>query len=295
VGSAIITVTTAEGGYTASVAVTVQLSQVQQDALVFAEKLGENASAYGITVTLKETTTATANVAVPAGVILNVPAGATLTVPQGYTLSGAGTITVGGYVDAGDNNTFPGTVNLANESASRGLIAKPTDAASGWVYRFFDRTWSDRIAVPTCSTTAFPLSTTEAHCKKATAENGILRTYYNWPYVDAHKDDELCPNGWRVPTVADCKTIPSYNEEARTIIGSLWGWGGKITTADGVPGDTGGFTFIWTSEIAPDKEGKPAAYAFFTATDWGPHWDDKNDEPAIEYIDLGEEVRCVRD
>jgi uncharacterized protein YjdB len=282
VGEATITVTTADGGHTATVAITVELPEEQQAALDLAEALGNgNASVSGANVTLTNNISI-ANVEIPAGVTLVVPAEITLTVNG--TLSGTGTITVEGIVDAG-TGTFPGTANLLDGSASKGLIAEPTDAASDWVWKFYGRTWSDVINVPACNQSNFVLSTTSAECRSATADAGTLRYYYNWKYVDDN-NTTMCPSGWRVPAEADIKTFPEYDTSVSSLLFSIWGYGGWFEDwGNGVIGHSSASAAmgLWSSTGNGDN-----AFIFYVAS-WGVDFN-------VSYPkSRGYQVRCVKD
>jgi hypothetical protein len=296
-GSATINVTTADGGYTASITVTVDLTAEQRQSLAAAntilEKLGDNnASVQGLTVTVKgnANVTTTADIEVAAGVTLVVPAGATLTVNG--TLSGAGTITVGGYVDAA-NSTFAGAANLANESKSRGIIAQPNKAFSDWVWTMYNRTWSDVIHVPACKKSDFALSYDNADCASATADDGTVRYYYNWKYVDVNKNT-LCPAGWRVPTHADILEIPAWSVPVVEALHGIWGQGGYFSEHGTGLAEVDTRLIFWTS-----TEGDPAENpAFLPETtaygiDAGPEtWGLVNNNAFDKK--RGMEVRCVR-
>jgi hypothetical protein len=279
-GAATITVTTDDGGHTATVAVTVQASPEAQAAAALAAAL-ENATAVGATVTLTGDVSIT-DVTVPAGVTLVVPGGMTLTVTG--TLAGAGTITVEGIVDAA-NSTFSGTANLADGSKSRGVVTKPADAYSGWVWTFYGRTWSDRINVPACDKSDFTWSTTTASCRSATADNA-LHYYYNWKYVDDNKTT-MCPSGWRVPTKADIETFPLYVESEGDYLLSIWGKVGWFQ--DWGHSNVNAMSMYWTST---ENTAATAWVLFVTPNSGLGGWGIDNGAPDKEY---GIGVRCVRD
>jgi hypothetical protein len=238
-GAATITVTTNDGGYTATVAVTVKESDEVVAATRLASELGANATAFGTVVTVNSDISIT-NVVMPAGVTLRVPEGKTLTVTG--TLSGAGTITVEGIADAA-TSTFSGAVNMADGSKSRGLFAKPSDAFSGWTWRLHGRTWSDRIEVSTCNKSSMVFNGT-ADCRSATVDNA-LRYYYNWKYVDVNKN-AMCDHGWRVPAEADIRTFPDFNKDDGDLLLSIWGKAGHFESW-GQSGNANKFSMLWSS------------------------------------------------
>jgi hypothetical protein len=219
-GAATITATTNDGSYTATVAVTVA-APAEEKAEELAVALG-HASVSGTTVTLTGDVSI-ADVTVPTGVTLVIPGGMTLTVTGTLTLTG--TLTIAGAADVSGYQLSGGILNLSDGSKTKGIVPKPTDAYSGWVWKFYGRTWSDRINVPDCDKSDFAISLTQASCRSAMADAGTLRYYYNWKYVDDNKT-AMCPSGWRVPAEADIKTFPEYDSEVSSLLFSEWGYGG---------------------------------------------------------------------
>ena len=201
-GTATITVTTTDGNRTASVAVTVELS-TEAKAAALATALG-NAAADGTTVTLTGDVSTT-DVTVPADVTLVVPADKTLTASGTLTLNG--TINVAGIVDV-SSKVGTGTVNMENNSKSKGLVVAPATAATGWIWKFEGRLWSDAVQIEACNVGGFTNSNTEPKCG-VHAIAGVPRYYYNWVYVDQNKNN-ICTGDWKVPANDDCPaaTLP---------------------------------------------------------------------------------------
>ena len=162
-GSTTITVTTDEGGHTATVAVTVARPS-EETAAELATALGANATLSGTTVTLTDDISVTSNITVSAGVTLVVPAGKTLTVTG--TLDGMGTLEVAGVVKV-DTDNFTGDVTLQSGGATNvGFTDTPSGAASGLVWKFGDSNllWSDLIQLPECKDHTFVANSTDAQC-----------------------------------------------------------------------------------------------------------------------------------
>ena len=199
-GGATITVTTDDGEQTATIEVTV-VEPLELKAAALITALGGNASANGATVTLTGDVSAT-DVTVPAGITLVVPAEKTLTVTG--TLTNNGTISVAGVADV-TGYTGAGAVDLQSKSKSKGLVAAPANAATGWVWKFGDQQWSEVIELPDCKDATFESSTSNAYCRSYKKDDATYY-YYNWAYVNTNKAT-LCTNGWDVPTKIDLETL----------------------------------------------------------------------------------------
>ena len=216
-GEAVITVTTVDGGHTAFLQVTVEESEEAKAAKRLLATLGaDKASVSGVTVTLTGDVTAT-DVNVEAGVTLAVPGEKTLTVTGTLTLSGD--LTVAGAIDVAGYTLSGGTLNLSNGSKSKGLVAAPDSAASGWVWKFGNQTWSDRIAMERCKADNPVSQSTDAHCGARTNEDNVERYYYNYYYVDANN---LCGDGWSLPANHSALVANTTKEH----LWSVWGLGG---------------------------------------------------------------------
>jgi hypothetical protein len=74
--------------------------------------------------------------------------------------------------------------------------------SSNQTWTLGDQTWSDAIHCPECNKESFEESNTDPQCRSYTYDDGRIRFYYNWAFVDANKA-EMCPTPWRVPTKDD--------------------------------------------------------------------------------------------
>ena len=281
-GVATITVTTVDGGHADTVAITVARSAAET-AAELATALGDKATLSGVTVTLTGDVEIE-NVAVSAGVTLVVPTGKTLTVSDSLTLNG--TIEVAGVVDAA-NSTGTGAVNLQNGSKSKGLVTAPANAATGWVWKFGDQLWSDRIAMEDCATDSPTANSTEPHCGAKTNEDGVERYYYNYYYVNTHS---LCATGWSLP-VDHTALVENTNKE---YLWSIWGLGGSSNASAEFKGSAvtwvegkGHHSSYWTST---PRSGYPDEQHHIYIGDWGIQFDDQYQNKASY-----REVRCVKD
>jgi hypothetical protein len=185
-----------------------------------AEKLAEalvSATANGTTVTLTGDVSA-ANVAVPAGVTLVVPADKTLTVTT--ALTNDGTLNVAGVAEV-TGFTGTGTLDLQSGSKSKGLVATPANAATGWVWTFGNKQWSDRIKLTsTCDKNDFARGEDKIADCCSQELTGVKYYYYNFEYVNANKAT-LCDNGWTVPTRTEAESLIS-NTSSYEVVRSAW-------------------------------------------------------------------------
>ena len=185
-----------------------------------AEKLAEalvSATANGTTVTLTGDVSA-ANVAVPAGVTLVVPADKTLTVTT--ALTNDGTLNVAGVAEV-TGFTGAGSLDLQSGSKSKGLVATPANAATGWVWKFGNQQWSDRIKLTsTCDKNGFANGENKIADCCSRELVGVKYYYYNFRYVDANKAT-LCDNGWTVPTQTEAEALVS-NTSSYAVVRSAW-------------------------------------------------------------------------
>jgi uncharacterized protein YjdB len=290
-GSATITVTSvADNSKTASVAVTVSSPAGEEEAEELKTQLGD-ATRSGTTVTLTgDVSIAEATVA--EDVTLVVPASKTFTVTG--TLTNNGTLDVAGAVDA---TAYAGTgiVDLQNDSKSKGLVATPTSAATGWVWKFGNLVWSDQIAMEGCDDEGFK------NCDYVSAECARFNNanFYNWYYVDANKET-MCATGWHVPTGAELSVIPSA--VSRDDLLAAWGAPGRISSygdRNAIVSD-GPYHAIWSTTITSEARDIGCTGEQVTAAGGHPKpvalvnmngWYNLGDESAA----YGYQVRCVKD
>ena len=205
-----------------------------------------------------------------------VPDGKTLTLTG--TLTNDGTLNVSGIVEvAGYADT--GTLNLLSGSKSKGLVAAPTDAATGWVWTFGDQNWSDQIAVTSCNAT--PSISPSPICGNRELD-GVRYYYYNWHYVNQNSAT-MCPDGWRLPVHGDWSTLNGSTTAQN--LWSVWGKAGYYEywsdSAGGWAGD--GTLQLWTSTVG---ESTNTMYIVFVGN-WGIEYGQRNEKSGIQ-------VRCVK-
>ena len=281
IGTATITVTTSEGGFTATVSITVEKSAAEKAAELAAALGTENVLVSGDTVILTGDIS-TAEVTVAEGITLKVPVGKTLTLSGTLTLNGA--INVEGTVDvAGRDGT--GTANLLSGSKSKGLVAAPANAVTGWIWTFGSQNWSDRIAIAACKDDSPSIGSTDAHCGTRISLDNLERYHYNWYYVSAASS--ICGSGWSLP-----ENHRSLNENTtRDHLWNIWGlggsygdWGFSSNSDNMADGGAARHSAYWTSTPYPEEV---TQHIIFIGS-WGIQFDDQRRSKS-SYL----EVRCV--
>jgi hypothetical protein len=210
-----------------------------------------------------------------------VSAGATWCTVSPATGTGDGTVTVNVefYAEIGHRAA---TVTLSSATLTHSVtVAQQRDtppyAASAQTWTFDGQTWSDVIHIPDCNKTDFTNSYTDPHCRNYTATDGKTCYYYNWPYVDANKD-EMCLYPWRMPSRLDFETLIS-NTNSSTLI-SEWGYGGSVSSGYVDYVNSGDY---WSST----ENGTNGGYNFSNSSTGGMgiYYTNKN---------YGLQVRCVK-
>jgi len=247
-GAATITVTTADGGKTATCAVTVTAATVAVSGVTLDKTT--------LPLYVGDTEALTATVA---------PADAT-NKALAWSSSNAVVATVtGGTVTALSMGTATITVTTDDGAKTATCavtvkVATPPNAATDnvWIIGEGDdqQIWSDVIELPACNKTDFDGGTNSdplADCRKNADD--YRGYYYSWNYVNEHAA-ELCPAGWRVPTLADF-----------TILDQLLGGDGK-SCASGCEALVDDYVNVWGGA----KLGNSSVGTLANVGTWGEYW-----------------------
>ncbi len=183
------------------------------------------------------------------------------------TVSGGGTVTalksgaatiVATTTDGSFTDTCALTVaadNLADNTLSLGTVS----FASSQTWKVGSREWSDAVQATGCNKTeylGYENSKVRADCRSNPGQKGNL---FSWAAVIRYQD-QLCPDGWRVPTKDDfialdvalggtgenrsgASYIPFINEKYL----NLWGGSyGGYCYSDGTLGNQGASAVYWS-------------------------------------------------
>jgi hypothetical protein len=209
-----------------------------------------------IVYTASNATTISLTGALPTGVSSSV-SGTVLTISGTPAATGAFTYTVA----SSHTNGCVSSTTLAGTITVNAAPSPPTLAASTQTWSYGSLTWSDRIIIAACNKESFTSSTITPDCRSYN-DNGTLRYYYNWPYVNANKST-MCPSSdrWRVPTRADFDAliIALGGSTTYPILVSAWGLGGYFNANGVIVADTV-FGAYWSSTNYDEWNTVPTAY-----------------------------------
>jgi hypothetical protein len=210
--------------------------------------------------------------------------------------SGNGTVTVGVEANTSETNKRSATITIAAGTTHRTVAltqstpGAPLLAATARKWTFGTQTWSDAIQVPACAGSTFEYST-DPRCRTY-ANNGSTWYYYNWPYVDAHKET-MCPTPWRVPTKDDLDALyeSAGGSTGYETLFQHWGYGGSIITYRPIhPTDNYDKTLAyWSTTENGDK-----AYCIHAEPNWNGVYDNYYHVLDISKFEAGFQVRCVK-
>jgi hypothetical protein len=152
----------------------------------------------------------------------------------------------------------------------------PNTAYSTTTWIIGAQTWTDRIIIPACNKNDLSSSSITPDCRSYN-DSGMLRYYYNWPYVNANAS-ALCPSPWRVPTQSDFNALVSNTNDSAMI--GAWGYGGL--TQGSSMSSVSSAAYYWSSTAG----GTYGAYYLRYASDY---------LYVQNYVkNFGYQVRCVR-
>ncbi|MDR3140948.1 MAG: fibrobacter succinogenes major paralogous domain-containing protein [Tannerellaceae bacterium] len=156
----------------------------------------------------------------------------------------------------------------------------PVHAATHKVWVFGDQTWSDAIQIPECNKESFENSETKPDCRNYT-QGDTTWYYYNWAYMDAHKD-EMCPSPWRIPSKADFVSLIA-NTDAATL-SAEWGYGGFAYGSSMSVVDLG--AYYWSSTVYNSDPNYYYVYYLYYNSD--------NLSIITTFRESGFQIRCIR-
>jgi hypothetical protein len=227
--------------------------------------------------------------------------------PPGVSSSGSGTVlTISGtpaetgtfnysVTTVNSNNctnaTASGTITVNNACYSSYTTGGPATAFSTNTWVIDGLTWSDRI-VANPSNCANPTSLASSDpLPPAQYITYGDRHYYNWPCaansINGGTNAELCPSGWRLPTLDDFWWITNTSSGCTAaIMVDTWGSGGAID-GNNVANRYDGY--YWSSTLSPGTGTDPYCLNFTTTTPPGP-----SVSMLTRYRRYGFQVRCVK-
>lgn len=187
-----------------------------------------------------------------------------------------------------DENRKKETVTIVQILA----VTAPTDAKTEnvWIVgevRGEMQLWSDAISLPRCDKTDFNGRMLETGDCRNNPGYGYL---YSWNFVDKN-GDELCPDGWQVPSTDDFGALFDIlgSDVATYTSADIWGaeWGGACNNIGGL-GQQEGSGEVAAHYWSSTDYGNPLAY-YFSLYASGSVF------PQTMYsYDLGFQVRCMR-
>lgn len=160
-------------------------------------------------------------------------------------------------------------------------VTAPPYAATTQTWEFGNRTWSDAIHIPACNKADFDGGVNEApkaDGRSLTTDEGKTYYYYSWPYV-IENAKTLCPDPWRVPTIADIAAAVAV----APALDVAWGLSGFVDEG-GHPHYVGEYGSLWSS--TPVENTTDKAHGIL--------WSDLLPVPDQYNITNGDAVRCVR-
>jgi hypothetical protein len=206
------------------------------------------------------------------------PTNVSSSVTSNTTLSIYGTPSVTGTFTYSVSSSHTNGCVSSTTLAGTITVNAASSFSSSTTWSYGGLTWSDRVVGPSaCNKSNFSNDYTALNCRSYTGSDGVLRYYYNWPYVNANKST-MCPSPWRVPTQSDFNTLVS-NTDATTLI-NIWGYGGLASLTSILYSDTN--SRYWSSM----ELDRTTAYCLY--------YDSNKVNVSSSGRDYGEQVRCVK-